>query len=131
MFYLYYQGRKVEENCRHCPETVRAIDSLPNLNGVGHAYFSVLNPGTHILPHCGPINVWLRCHLGLSIPEGCRFRVGTETRSWQEGKCLIFDDAFDHEVWSHADDIRTVLVLDFWHPELTAAESWAMGQIIR
>jgi len=57
--------------------------------------------------------------------------VGTETRSWQEGKCLIFDDAFDHEVWSHADDIRTVLVLDFWHPELTAAESRAMGQILR
>ena len=88
-------------------------------------------PGTHIKPHCGPVNAWLRCHLGVVVPPGCGIRVGSGKRFWEEGRCLIFDDSFEHEAWNPTGDARTVLVLDFWHPELTAAEAWAMWQIIR
>ena len=35
----------------------------------GHAFLSVLAPGTHILPHCGPCNYRLRLQLGLRVPE--------------------------------------------------------------
>ncbi len=131
VYYLYHMGRKVEENCRRCPNTARAIESLPGLRGTGHAYFSALSPGAHIKPHCGPVNAWLRCHLGLVVPEGCRIRVGAETQAWNEGSCLIFDDAFEHEAWNSSNQTRTVLVLDFWHPDLTDAEAWGMWQIIR
>ena len=31
----------------------------------------------------------------------CALRVANETRAWQAGKCLLFDDAFEHEVWYH------------------------------
>ena len=58
-------------------------------------------------------------------------RVGSETRSWEEGKCLVFDDSFEHEVWNAGQGTRIVLVLDVWHPDLTGAEVWAMGQIIK
>jgi len=25
--------------------------------------------------------------------------VGPDTRPWTEGKCMLFDDSFEHEVW--------------------------------
>ncbi|NJM74239.1 MAG: aspartyl/asparaginyl beta-hydroxylase domain-containing protein, partial [Scytonema sp. RU_4_4] len=31
-------------------------------------------------------NTYIGCHLGLIIPENCGFKVGSETRSWTEGK---------------------------------------------
>lgn len=131
IFYFYYRGKRVAANCERCPETARVIESIPRLTSTGLVYFSVLTPGTHITPHCGPINTRLRCHLGVEVPDGCHIRVGPETRSWKEGQCLVFDDSFEHEVWHSGDAVRTVLVLDVWHPDLTAAEVWAMRQIIR
>merc|ERR1712070_60537 len=60
------------------------------------AMFSRLTPGTHLKAHCGPTNTHLTCHLGLKVPTGCEIRCGTERRSWEEGKCIIFDDSFEH-----------------------------------
>lgn len=131
VYYLYQLGRKVEEHCRRCPQTTQILDSITGLASTGLVYFSVLTEGTHITPHCGPTNTRLRCHLGLIVPQGCRMRVGEETRSWEEGKCLIFDDSFEHEVWNSAQQARVVLVLDVWHPQLTTAERWALSQIMR
>lgn len=130
VYYLYYLGRKVEENCSRCPETTKIIESLPGVTNTGLVYFSVLTEGTHVAPHCGPLNTRLRCHLGVVVPPGCNIRVGTETRSWQEGKCLVFDDSFEHEVWNSGHQARTVLVVDFWHPELTDSETWALREIM-
>ena len=31
------------------------------------------------------------------VPTGCRLRVGREWRTWQPGKCLVFDDSYEHE----------------------------------
>lgn len=47
------------------------------------------------------------------------------------GRCLVFDDAFEHEVWNPSGETRAVLVFDFWHPDLSDAEAWALWQIIR
>lgn len=131
VYYLYYLGRKLEENCRRCPELTKIIESLPEVTSTGLVYFSMLTEGAHIAPHCGPLNTRLRCHLGVVVPQDCQIRVGTETRSWQEGKCLVFDDSFEHEVWNLAPKARTVLVVDFWHPDLTTAEIWALRQIMQ
>lgn len=43
-------------------------------------------------------------------------------RSWEEGKVFIFDDSFEHEVWHNGTEFRLVLIVDIWHPELTAME---------
>ena len=40
-------------------------------------------------------------------------RVGSETREWKEGECLIFDDTVEHEVWHRGDRPRVILLLDF------------------
>ena len=131
ILYFYYAGAKVATTCARYPNTARVIDSIPALTSTGLVYFSHLAPASHIKPHCGPINTRLRCHLGVDVPAGCRIRVGSETREWTEGKCLIFDDSFEHEVWHSGDTPSTVLILDVWHPDLTEAEVWAMGVIMK
>ena len=80
--------------------------------------FSAIQPGTHIRTHTGPSNERLRLHLTLVHSGGARIRVGTEWRTWQEGKAIIFDDSWEHEVIHTGDDMRVVLIMDIWHPEL-------------
>lgn len=128
-FHLYKAGSKVEENCRRCPATVAALEKLPLPRTPGHspeAFFSILKPGTRIPPHFGLGNYKLAAHLPLVVPSDCGIRVGNETRSWQQGRCLIFDDSFKHEAWNDSGEIRAVLILDVWNPQLTAAERSAV-----
>jgi ornithine lipid ester-linked acyl 2-hydroxylase len=107
---LYAYGVKIEKNCRLCPQTTQLLEQIPNLLTAG---FSALAPGTHIAPHTGYPDDVLRCHLGLVIPDDCGIRVGDTTRTWQEGKCLIFDDTLEHEAWNKSDRPRVILLLDF------------------
>ena len=96
----------------HFHSTTNTTDSLTNLN----------LSGTHLKAHVGPTNVRLRVHLGIDIPSsGWRIRVGDETRTWEQGKCLVFDDSFVHEVWHDGDPNeppRVVLICDVWHPAI-------------
>lgn len=50
-------------------------------------------------------------------------------REWQEGKVLIFDDSFEHEVWQDADSYRLIFIVDVWHPELTAYQRQTLSPI--
>ena len=111
-FFLYGYGREVAKNVARCPQTAKLLRSIP---GMKTAMFSILAPGKHIPPHRGLYKGVLRYHLGLLIPdpERCGIRVGNETRNWQEGKSLIFDDTHEHEAWNHSQAYRVVLFVDF------------------
>jgi hypothetical protein len=123
VLFLYERGRKNEHNCSLCPETVAVIEANRTVRTLGGlAYFSRLEPGTRIAPHTGPTNMRLRCHLGIDVPEDCGLRVGGIERTWQEGRCLVFDDSHTHEAWNDSDRSRVVLVVDLWHPDLTDDE---------
>jgi aspartate beta-hydroxylase len=121
-FELYRMGRRREENCRACLGTMAVVEEIVGADSAGLVYFSALRPGARIRAHCGPHNLRLRCHLGLHVRPGCGMRVGTTTRTWREGECLVFDDSFVHEVWNTGADTRAVLLLDVWHPDLTDVE---------
>ena len=114
-FNFFFYGKKFEENCERCPETTRILESLPRFEK-DHIMFSSLNPHARIPPHVGPMNGILRGHLGLVVPSGCYIRVGPDERTWEEGKMMVFDDSFEHEVWNHSDFVRIVLFMNFWHP---------------
>ena len=123
VLFLYRAGQKNGDNCRRLPETVAVIEANRTARSLaGGAYFSVLAPGTRVAPHEGPTNMRLRCHLGIDVPDGCALRVSGETHTWQEGRCVVFDDTFTHEVWNTSDRERVVLVVDLWHPDLTDDE---------
>jgi aspartate beta-hydroxylase len=41
----------------------------------------------------------------------------------EEGKVIVFDDSFEHEAANeHCNHPRVVLVIDFWHPDLSDEE---------
>lgn len=121
VFGLYAFGKKLDEQCRLCPETTKLIESIPGMTTAG---FSSLAPGSHIVPHVGYTQSVIRCHLGLTVPDNCAIRVGTETKSWQEGKCLVFEDTVEHEAWNHGSFTRIVLLLDFKKPNLIQTDDF-------
>uniref|UniRef100_A0A672GAG6 Un-named hu7910 n=2 Tax=Salarias fasciatus TaxID=181472 RepID=A0A672GAG6_SALFA len=129
---LWQQGRKVGNSCQGAPKTCSLLERFPEATGCkrGQIKFSVMQPGTHVWPHTGPTNCRLRMHLGLVIPKhGCRIRCTNQTRTWEEGKVLIFDDSFEHEVWQDADSYRLIFIVDVWHPELTQYQRQTLSPI--
>ena len=129
-FSLFAFGRRIEKNCARCPETTKVVETIPGATEAGLVYFSALSPHTHVAPHAGPTNTRLRCHLALAVPDGCTLTVGGEERSWEEGRCLVFDDSFEHEARNPTDAWRIVLLVDVWHPELTAHERSALKSVV-
>ncbi|XP_041768465.1 uncharacterized protein LOC121591703 [Anopheles merus] len=129
---LFSRGARVERNCARAPYTCRLVEQyFPAARTCkrGQVKFSVMHPGTHVWPHCGPTNCRVRAHLGLRVPPGTYIRVAQETRSWENGKWLIFDDSFEHEVWHNGTETRLVLIVDFWHPELTESQRRTLSPI--
>ena len=122
--FLYERGRRHDDICAACPVTTNGIETYPSIRTMaGLIYVSRLRPDTHIAAHRGPTNLRVRCHLAIEVPRGdCALRVGDETRRWEEGRCLVFDDYFEHEAWNHTDGDRIVLIVDLWHPGLSETE---------
>jgi aspartyl/asparaginyl beta-hydroxylase (cupin superfamily) len=131
--HLLQNGKRVEANARHCPETMNAIAKLPQPQVPGaspNAMFSLLAPRTRIPPHTGVANTRLVCHLPLIVPPKCGFRVGATSRQWEVGKAFVFDDTIEHEAWNDSDELRVILIVDLWPPALGPAEREAVAAVI-
>lgn len=130
--YIWEKGGPVESVASRFPLTLALMRRLP-LPHIGvrapSVLFSRLAPGARIPPHHGMLNARLICHLPLMAPPGCGLRVGGETRRWQEGKLLIFDDSVEHEAWNGSDRDRIVLIFDVWRPELDERERQAVTNL--
>lgn len=118
VFGLHAFGHRIEAALEACPRTAAVLEGVPGLTTAG---FSRLEPGAHILPHEGWVSTVYRAHLGLDVPPDCALRVGSDTRSWEAGECLIFDDTVEHEAWNRSDRVRTILLFDFLRPGVTDA----------
>lgn len=115
-FFFCAFGYKSQKNCDRCPETTKLLEKIP---GLKVAFFSILAPGKHIPRHSGKHKGIIRYHLALKVPEpleNCRIQVADRIAYWEEGKSLIFDDTFPHEVWNETNDYRVVLFLDIARP---------------
>lgn len=124
-FFLWRHGVRVDEACARCPETAALLDALPLSDIPGRsptAFFSLLHPGTRIPPHTGVTNARAIVHLPLIVPDKCGFRVGGETRPWNEGEAFAFDDTIEHEAWNESRELRAVLILDVWNPHIDEDE---------
>ncbi|KAK3239832.1 hypothetical protein CYMTET_50263 [Cymbomonas tetramitiformis] len=127
---LYYNGMRNDQNAQRAPQTSALLCSDSGgfrrdctSCSLGSAYFSLLRPHTRLAAHCGPTNARLRAHLGIVVPQGdCEMTVGGETRRWAEGKVMLFDDSFEHQVHNETEEARLVLIVDLWHPELDTDE---------
>lgn len=129
--HLYRHGKVIEANASRCPQTMAILDKLPLMRIRDHApevVVSVLQPNAHIPPHYGSVNGRLIVHLPLVVPINCgALAVAGELRQWEEARCLVFDDSFVHEAWNNSNQVRVVLLLDVWNPQLSEAERQAFA----
>jgi len=122
---LLWTGRtRHHAACARLPAATAIIERFAGspimLEPPGRVFLSLMLPGTHIAPHAGPTNHRLRMHLPLVLPPpaldaasgaqptstdaasndcGPPFLiVGNRRCTWEEGRCLLFDDSFVHEV---------------------------------
>jgi aspartate beta-hydroxylase len=133
-FFFFRHGTRYDENHARCPATSRALESVDLCRIADHApeiCFSLLAPGTHILPHYGVTNVRTVMHLPLVVPRDCALNiVGVGPHVWREGELMMFDDTFQHEAWNRSTEPRLILLMDCWNPALSAVEREAMARLI-
>ena len=87
-------------------------------------FFAKQGPRSGILPHTDKNNFIITCHIPVIVPNEnlCWIKVGNETHYWQKGEAVVFDTSIVHSTQNNADTDRYVLLIRFWHPELTEAE---------
>ena len=148
--YLLKLGKFVDENCKRCPETAKALAKVPRVHV---AFFSILFPGQYIKPHFGYYRGFLRYHLAIIIPQGneenaenpCWLRINDnpednrrrdkstiengEKYYWKEGEGVMFDDTLLHDASNESDQIRVVLWLDIRRPMPKLLE-WFHGMLV-
>ena len=132
--YLYRKGAVTAEARSLVPLSTGVIEEHAirprRIFPLLESHFSTLLPGAVIPPHCDLWNFSINLHFAVDIPPSCAIRVGGEERTWQEGKCLLFDYSFLHEAWNRSDRPRTCLLVDLWHPEVTLPEREAIVALV-
>jgi aspartate beta-hydroxylase len=124
-YFLWNQGTPEPAHIARCPKTVKALNHVPRCEVARRAptaFFSILDPKTHIPPHHGVTNTRITVHLPLIVPPDCGLRVGGTSRQVVAGKAWAFDDTIEHEAWNNSDSPRAVLIFDIWNPFLSEAE---------
>ena len=132
-YYLIWRhGKFTEAALTLFPKTTKIVSSLDYfLYSLGEVVLIVMESGVVLPPHTDHINTSLTCHLGVKIPDNCGIRVDGETRCWIRGKTLFFDDSFQHEAWNKSKEVRVVLSLDLYHPELKKVEKFLLNFLLK
>jgi hypothetical protein len=132
--FFYRHGARYDANHARFPRTSAALDALNLCRIDGQApeiCFSILQPYTCIEPHHGVTNARVVIHIPLRIPAGCYLEVtGIGRHYWRTGQAMVFDDTFEHSALNPSDQPRGILLMDAWHPDLTAVEQQAFRAII-
>lgn len=115
-FFLWGYGFRIPENCARCPQTAALLDRVPGLQS---AFFSIMDPGAHLIPHRGVTKAIFTTHLGLRVPAAadlCWMTVDGRKMIWREGEAFAFDDTYEHEVRNQTGEERVILLLHVKRP---------------
>jgi aspartyl/asparaginyl beta-hydroxylase (cupin superfamily) len=125
---LCHRDRDHLDHCARCPATASLIGAIRARHGyVNQCTFLVLEPDTVLPDHIDPHNYLVSLQLPVIVPEHAGLRVGGESRPYEPGRCLAFDNSFMHRAWNHGDRRRVVLAIHTFHPDMTAIEVQAMA----
>lgn len=116
-------------NTKLFPETTKILqDEVAKVPSV-EAFFAKQAPKTGIKLHTDYCNFILTMHLALRAPpDQSWIEVGGERRYWENGKGLVFNTSFFHQTMNESEDQeRRVLLIRFWHPELSEVERQALS----
>lgn len=118
--YLVRGGEFFGPSCEVAPKTCALLRTRPELTqcsmGGSGSGFLRMRPGGRLKPHFGNAPR-LSAHLGLIIPDGeMTLNVGWDVTRWEEGKVMVFDDTFIHQVTANVHEPRYVLNIWMCHP---------------
>jgi len=118
--YMFRKGEAIDSVCQHAPKTCALLSTRPEIAnckmGGSGAGFLRMSPGGRLKPHFGNAPR-LSVHLGLIVPPGeIRMSVGYESVTWEEGKVIVFDDTFIHQVVHNGNEPRFVMNVWMCHP---------------
>jgi len=125
---LMDRGRWDNVNANLFPRTCQAIykSGVP----ATEIFFASMEGPSSIKKHSDFTNFVLTSHLALDIPHSgenkCRLTVGNETRQWLNGKTSVFDTSLLHDAINESDQMRYILMMRVWHPDLSNVEKEAL-----
>lgn len=128
--YLLNFTWKKHAACAKFPVTMKVLQSVPHLT---FAAFSMLEPGASLQPHWGDTNTVMRCALGIEVPDRapvCALKVGDETRSWEEGKIIMFNECHLHTAWNNSTKRRIILSFDTMRPEYVSQKNLIGARVL-
>lgn len=128
-FRLQRQGDWIQRNCLRFPRTVQLLQEAEAPLAMRGVIIARQTPGSGVAPHSDGRNMFLTAHFGLSVPDDCSITVGGDQREWEEDGVVVFDTSFVHSTENKSDEDRFVLIVDFWHPDLTEPECEALEYI--
>jgi aspartate beta-hydroxylase len=133
-FFFYRHGERFDAHHERCPKTsalLEGIDLCRIKTQAPEVCFSLLAPGSHIMPHHGVTNSRLVMHLPLKVPPDCALNiVNAGEHHWQEGRLMMFDDTYQHEAWNRSTEMRLILLMDCWNPHLRPEERLAITRLV-
>ncbi|CAM9580325.1 unnamed protein product [Chrysoparadoxa australica] len=116
------------DNCQYFPKTESLLKELGIPLAVRGVMFAQQKPGTGVGKHSDGRNFILTAHLGIDVPEGdCWMSSGGVKKQWKNNEVIILDTSYVHETGNYTESPRYVLIIDFWHPELTEPEREALA----
>lgn len=128
---LLFWGMKISNDLKKkCPQLNQLLKEIPGLVSIS---ISRLSAHSAIAEHDGDTNAIMRCHIGIEIPGKlpvCGFKVNGKEQNWEEGKCLIFNDAYKHSAWNNSDKRRIILIIDVVRPEFLRKKNLICAFII-
>jgi len=123
IYVMKLYGKWVKTNSKRLPKTYKLLKGMKSVTTVN---LSVLAPGKHIPAHRGPYKGILRYQLALEVPkeEKCRIYVDGKPHYWKEGKGVLFDDTYMHEVKNETNEHRIALLLDVKRKKMPTGLKW-------
>jgi aspartyl/asparaginyl beta-hydroxylase (cupin superfamily) len=127
---LLFWGYFFRKNHAPFKATWKVAKQIP---GIVSFSISELDPESKIKLHNGDTNAIIRVHLPIVVPSGlpeCAFTVKGETRAWEEGKVILFNDAQLHEAQNLTNQKRLVLLIDVIRPEFLDRKREICGKVL-
>ncbi len=127
---LLFWGYFFKKKHSYFKNTWKVAKKIP---GIVSFSISELDANSKIKPHNGDTNAIMRAHFPITVPSGlpeCSFTVNGETRPWEEGKILLFNDAQIHEAQNLTNKKRLVLLIDIIRPEFLHLKYDICGKVL-
>ena len=113
--YLIKTNSKHLDKKKYTPKTLEILKDNMFLN----VSFSLLKPGITINPHKDTLSHVFRSHLGISVPEKCKFICDEKDITTNEGEINFFDLTKIHYGFNQSDKNRIVLLVDILKMEFS------------